>query len=286
MLNYLNSIGLNPMSLFLKAQGYPPAVVFSVVLHVAVIYMMLDHDFAPRDMVDLDKPIYVSAVAVNENPQRKMRVLNEQRVSEAQEEKAAREREQAEQRRIDEQQQQQEEKRQQELEDQAARDEAARRQRERDEQAEIDRLEKERLDEERRQRELAEAEERRRQEEVAREAQARRDAEIAVEQQATEADAVQAYVAIIHNAISDNWTRPPSARNGMTVVINLQLLPTGEIRDATIIQSSGDAAFDRAAEQAVRRADRFPELQEMPTRLFNSQFRNINLTFRPEDLLR
>jgi hypothetical protein len=55
--------------------------------------------------------------------------------------------------------------------------------------------------------------------------------------------------------------------------------------DVEIVRSSGDAAFDRAAETAVRAVGRFSELQGMPPRMFERSFRSLLLTFRPEDLL-
>ncbi|MDR2213601.1 MAG: cell envelope integrity protein TolA, partial [Pseudomonadales bacterium] len=86
--------------------------------------------------------------------------------------------------------------------------------------------------------------------------------------------------------ISENWTRPPSARNGMTAVVEIRMTPTGEIVSITITQSSGDAAFDRSVEQAVRRVGRIPEMRDLPNSVFERTFRAFTLTFTPEDLLR
>ncbi|MEX2365635.1 MAG: cell envelope integrity protein TolA, partial [Pseudohongiellaceae bacterium] len=121
-----------------------------------------------------------------------------------------------------------------------------------------------------------------RQAESARQEAAQRQAE----QSALEDQSIQSYTAIIHDAVSQNWSVPPSARNGMTVVLQIQLVPTGEVVAVNVLQSSGDAVFDRSAEQAVNKADRFPEIQNMPISLFEREFRTFNLVFRPEDLLR
>ena len=72
----------------------------------------------------------------------------------------------------------------------------------------------------------------------------------------------------------------------MTAVLAIRLVPTGEVISVEVIQSSGNAAFDRSVEQAVRKAERFPELRDMSTTLFETSFRNLTITFRPEDLLR
>jgi colicin import membrane protein len=69
-------------------------------------------------------------------------------------------------------------------------------------------------------------------------------------------------------------------------VVQLQVVPTGEVVGITIVESSGNSAFDRSVEQAVERAERFPELQDLDTPIFERNFRTFSLLFRPEDLLR
>ncbi len=86
------------------------------------------------------------------------------------------------------------------------------------------------------------------------------------EQQQQEQAAVTAgemaasYASLIQQTVVNYWSRPPSARNGMEVLLALQLIPTGEIVSVTVVKSSGNAAFDRSAVNAVQKADRFPEL--------------------------
>ena len=92
------------------------------------------------------------------------------------------------------------------------------------------------------------------------------------------------YIALITDAIQNNWNRPPSARNGMEAELALQLMPTGEVLNVSVIKSSGNSAFDRSAENAVRRAGQFPELKNLPNKLFEQYFRKLRLKFRPEDL--
>ena len=72
----------------------------------------------------------------------------------------------------------------------------------------------------------------------------------------------------------------------MTAVVQLQIVPTGEVVGAIIVESSGNAAFDRSALQAVERVERFPELQDLQIGVFERNFRTFSLLFRPEDLLR
>lgn len=99
-----------------------------------------------------------------------------------------------------------------------------------------------------------------------------------------EAEVVNSYKAIIAERIVSKWSRPPSARRGMLCDLVIQLVPTGKIITVNITKSSGNAAFDRSAEQAVRAVDQIPELQSMDINTFERNFRTIHLQFNPEDL--
>lgn len=92
------------------------------------------------------------------------------------------------------------------------------------------------------------------------------------------------YAALIRDTVVNYWSRPPSARNGMEALLAIQLVPTGEIVSVTVLRSSGSAAFDRSAINAVEKAGSFPELRNLPPRKFEQDFRRFQLLFRPEDL--
>ncbi len=92
------------------------------------------------------------------------------------------------------------------------------------------------------------------------------------------------YEEAIAMAIEDNWSRPPSARRDMQVVLRIQLIPTGEVVGVSVLKSSGDQAFDRSAINAVNKATRFPEVAEAPPQVFERRLRSLQLVFRPEDL--
>ena len=81
-----------------------------------------------------------------------------------------------------------------------------------------------------------------------------------------------------------NWSRPASARNGMKVTLRVELVPSGEVAAVSLVESSGDTAFDRSAESAVRRAGGFAVPDD--SAVFERRFRRFNLLFNPEDLLR
>lgn len=92
------------------------------------------------------------------------------------------------------------------------------------------------------------------------------------------------YIDGIYRDVVANWSRPPSARNDMEAQLRVELIPTGEVVSVTVIASSGNTAFDRSAELAVRKARRFEVPDE--TRLFERHFRSFVLLFKPQDLLR
>ena len=70
----------------------------------------------------------------------------------------------------------------------------------------------------------------------------------------------------------------------MSATLLVELVPTGDVVNVSVVRSSGDSAFDRSAEAAIRAARRF----QVPTEsaLFERYFRRFTLLFRPEDLLR
>lgn len=105
----------------------------------------------------------------------------------------------------------------------------------------------------------------------------------ALAQEQAEATA-QSYVAVIAQRVEQFWSRPPSARKGMQCELLIQLVPTGRVVSVNIIKSSGNAAFDRSAEQAVLKAEQFKELKDVPPDVFEQYFRQLTLIFNPQDL--
>ena len=144
--------------------------------------------------------------------------------------------------------------------------------------AEQERKEQQRLEELRRQQE--EAERLRKESEFA-EALAAEQAQISAQE---DEQAANSYRQLIQQRLSENWSRPPSARLGMETVIRIRLVPTGRVVGVTILKSSGDTAFDRSVEQAALKAEQFVELQAMEPALFEKKFRHVEVAFSPEDL--
>lgn len=109
-------------------------------------------------------------------------------------------------------------------------------------------------------------------------------AEEAMLQAEAEAIQAQSYIAHIAALIEQHWSRPPSARRGMQCELSIQLIPTGEVISVTVVKGSGNAAFDRSAEQAVNKAGRFEVLKDVPPATFDRYFRQLRLRFNPQDL--
>jgi colicin import membrane protein len=103
-------------------------------------------------------------------------------------------------------------------------------------------------------------------------------------QKREEVVAANSFRRLIQKRLSDNWSRPPSARLGMQATLRLNLVPTGRIVGIAIISSSGDQAFDRSVEQAASKAGYFEEIDSMSAKMFEQSFRTIEVLFSPEDL--
>lgn len=271
------------MNLLLKFDGYPPAVLVALLLHGGILWFLLDRTLSPDSMVEI-KPAAVAVSMARENPQR-LRRIEEIRQAQAAEQRArdeARAREQAAREREATQRAEAERKRQAEERQKAL---------EQQRQAEARRAEEERQAAARR---AAQEAERQRQAEAQRQQAAREEAERQARAQAqananaqrVENDLVAQYTGIIQNLIAQNWVIPPSARNGMVALVEIRTTPVGDIVSSRILQSSGDARFDSSVLDAVARVGNLQELRDLPTAIYERNFRTFNLQFKPEDLLR
>ncbi len=142
---------------------------------------------------------------------------------------------------------------------------------------------------------LAEAEKKRKQQEAARKAandqKAQALAELlgdTTERQQAQADEVGDQVAgnyddLIRRYVAQVWNRPPSARNGMSVTVQVNMLPGGLISNVSVVRSSGDVAFDNSAVTAVRSVGQIAEMQGISSSDF-APYRSFKMTFTPEDL--
>ena len=271
--------------------GYPLSIVVAVTMHILLLATMLYLQSADRtEVLELVQPTVIKALFIDENPQvRNQRIIERQRIERQEQQRLERAAEQR--RQQEEAQRQAEAERQRQQEQAQQRERAALLERQQLERQRAEQLLQEQLQEQKqleteqqRQQERAAAERQRQQAEAQRQQQAANEA-AALEAARTEYELVQSATALIQQVVQENWSRPPSARNGMRAILQIRMLPTGELLDATITQSSGDPAFDRSAETAVFRAAPFTELKDLPITVFNANFRSLSLIFEPQDLL-
>ena len=88
---------------------------------------------------------------------------------------------------------------------------------------------------------------------------------------------------LIIGRVVENWARPPSARNGMVVVLQVEMVQDGTMRSVNVAKSSGDVPYDNSVVAAVKSIGRLSEMQELKPSDFQP-YRSFKMTFTPEDL--
>lgn len=81
--------------------------------------------------------------------------------------------------------------------------------------------------------------------------------------------------------IESVWQYPPAVQPDQEVIMKLVLVPTGQVIQAQVVKSSGNAALDRSVEQAIYKASPLPVPQDI--RVFEQNFRTFTMKFRPEN---
>lgn len=98
---------------------------------------------------------------------------------------------------------------------------------------------------------------------------------------ATNASLMGEYIAKIRAKVTGNVNKTLCGDGNPEVIFAVSVLPTGQLSgNPKLVKSSGNTACDEAAERAIIASEPLP-LPSDPA-LF-SQFRNINLKFRPND---
>jgi colicin import membrane protein len=100
---------------------------------------------------------------------------------------------------------------------------------------------------------------------------------------------VSDYISAITLQVEQQWSRPAELRlmdlSNIEALVSVELLPTGELQDASILRSSGNENYDQSVLRALEKVRRY----KVPTdsEVFEAGgFRRLNITFRPEDLLK
>lgn len=88
---------------------------------------------------------------------------------------------------------------------------------------------------------------------------------------------------LIRARASEGWARPPSARQNMTVTLQIGMATDGTIMSVDIDKSSGDSSYDRSTVAAIKNIGRLSEAQEMkPSDI--AKYRLFKMSFTPDDL--
>ena len=58
---------------------------------------------------------------------------------------------------------------------------------------------------------------------------------------------ISKHSALIRTRVERAWSIPPGSPSNLVCTLKIELLPSGEVQNVRVAQSSGDAAFDRSA---------------------------------------
>lgn len=100
----------------------------------------------------------------------------------------------------------------------------------------------------------------------------------AAEQARAEETEISRYLAAVRARVASVFIYPDMA-NGLNCTLYVRMIPSGEVVEARVTESSGNATFDRQAENAVRKAAPLPVPSD--PRLFK-RMREIKFVFDPE----
>jgi len=259
-------------------RSHPTAISYSIALHVAIggaLLLNIDFSRTPRGM---PQATAIQARVVDEAAVRRemQRIAETERADKAERDRKAREAADKARRDREQEAERVEQARQGQL--RVQREQAAAEQRERDAATQSAREEEE----------ARVAEQRRREEEARRQAEARKQAELEAElaqalatedeaRRAEESGLLDQYLRAIHDRIQRNWNPPPSVRPGLSCVLNVTQIPSGDVVGVSFGPCNGDEAVKRSIEAAVQAASPLP--RPAVQALFN---RSLEVTFKPE----
>jgi colicin import membrane protein len=258
----------------------PRAVTYAVLMHLGLLALLVfSLDWTPKISrpPGVTVPIQAQLIDQRQLDVREQKRRAEQREAEEARQKAANEQ----QRKVEEQRQAEaERKRKAELEAKQKAEQAAKQKAElaAKQKAEAERKRKAELEA----RQKAQAEAKRKAEEAQRRDEQALQSQLAAEQERMEAGRVQGiveqYIAYIQDRIQRSWLRPQGSAEGLSCVVQVSLIPGGDVARVEIVRSSGDPLFDRSVETAVYKAAPLPL---PPDATLFKHFRELRLIFKP-----
>jgi colicin import membrane protein len=256
----------------------PRAVVYAVLMHlVLLILLVFSLDWTPKVSRPAGVKVPIEAQLVD---QRKLDAIEEKKQAEQRKlEQAEQKKKQQETKRKAEvekkKQAELEKKRQAKLAEKKKKEQAAKRKAEVKRKAEAEKKRKAETEKKRK----AEAEKQRKAEAAhRREAEQALQQQLAAEQAERDQGIVAEYTAYIQEKIQQNWLKPAGSPGGLSCIVQVSLIPGGDVARVQIVRSSGDPLFDRSVENAVHKASPMP-LPKDPA-VFK-YFRELRLIFKP-----
>ena len=99
--------------------------------------------------------------------------------------------------------------------------------------------------------------------------------------QTSEQNQVELFSSLIIESLQSAWRKPMNIQNGLICDIRLTINKNGRVVNSNLIKSSGNIRFDNSALMAVERIETFNFFNRIPTNIYQSNFRNIVITFNP-----
>ena len=86
---------------------------------------------------------------------------------------------------------------------------------------------------------------------------------------------------MIIDTIEGAWLKPKNIQDGLVCDLRIQINKNGRIINVSLLRSSGNIRFDNSAIKAVKRVETFNFFSKMDAKIYQSNFKNIMLTFNP-----
>ena len=85
---------------------------------------------------------------------------------------------------------------------------------------------------------------------------------------------------IIQQRISSIWIKPNSLSESLIAKVLINLAPSGEILNFSLIEPSSNTSFNESILTAMNKMTFFEEVLSLERKLFEKNFRNFNLVFK------
>ena len=86
--------------------------------------------------------------------------------------------------------------------------------------------------------------------------------------------------AIIQQRISSIWIKPNSLSESLIAKVLINLAPSGEILNFSLIEPSSNTSFNESILTAMNKMTFFEEVLSLERKVFEKNFRNFNLVFK------